>query len=59
MGLAAKPSRLIRVLRWSPGEAERQQLYSIEMGPDTTVLDALVDIQRGRTIPWPFATPAG
>ncbi len=46
MGLATKPVRLIRVVRWAPGEAERQQVYSIAEGPDTTVLDALVDIQR-------------
>lgn len=61
MGLAAKPIRLMRVLRWAPGEAERQQLYSIEMGPDTTVLDALVDIQRGQdhTLAFRYACRVG
>jgi succinate dehydrogenase iron-sulfur subunit len=61
VGLAAKPLRLIRVLRWSPGEAERYQAYSIAAGPDTTVLDALVDIQRGQdhTLAFRYACRVG
>jgi fumarate reductase iron-sulfur subunit len=35
------------VFRWSPGEAERWQEYDVEVGPDSTVLDALVAVQRG------------
>jgi len=61
VGLAAKPVRLIRVLRWAPGEAERQQVYSIAVGADTTVLDALVDIQRGQdqTLAFRYACRVG
>ncbi len=36
----------LRVFRWSAGDAERAQAYRVTIGPDTTVLDALVDIQR-------------
>jgi fumarate reductase iron-sulfur subunit len=39
------PTRL-SVFRWSPGERERWQAFDVEAGPDTTVLDALVAIQR-------------
>src|SRR5262249_23302042 len=38
----------LRVLRWSPGADERWQEYAVEAGADTTVLDALVEIQRGQ-----------
>jgi fumarate reductase iron-sulfur subunit len=37
----------LRVFRWSPGEPERWQAHPVTAGPDTTVLDALVAIQRG------------
>jgi fumarate reductase iron-sulfur subunit len=37
----------LRVFRWVPGEPERWQTYPVDAGPDTTVLDALVAIQRG------------
>jgi fumarate reductase iron-sulfur subunit len=39
-------TRALRVFRWSPGGAERWQRYEVAAGPDTTVLDALVAIQR-------------
>ena len=36
----------LSVYRWSRGERERWQAFEVEAGPDTTVLDALVEIQR-------------
>jgi fumarate reductase iron-sulfur subunit len=36
----------LRVFRWAHGQAERWQAYPVTAGPDTTVLDALVAIQR-------------
>jgi fumarate reductase iron-sulfur subunit len=36
----------LSVYRWSPGGHERWQPFTIEAGADTTVLDALVEIQR-------------
>ena len=36
------------MFRWSPGDAERWQEYTVDPGADTTVLDALVEIQRGQ-----------
>jgi fumarate reductase iron-sulfur subunit len=39
--------RTLSVLRWSPGGGERWQRYAVEAGADTTVLDALVAVQRG------------
>ena len=36
----------IRALRWEPGGGERRQSYAVTAGRDTTVLDALVEIQR-------------
>ena len=38
----------LSVFRWSRGERERWQAFDVEAGADTTVLDALVDIQRRR-----------
>ncbi len=38
--------RALRVFRWSPDAAERWQAYRVAVGPETTVLDALVDVQR-------------
>lgn len=38
----------LNVLRGTPGEAERWQEYDVEAGADTTVLDALVEIQRAQ-----------
>ena len=34
------------MFRWSPGADERWQEYAVDAGADTTVLDALVEIQR-------------
>src|SRR5256884_8782726 len=36
----------LSVFRWSRGERERWQAFDVDAGPDTTVLDALVEIQR-------------
>jgi fumarate reductase iron-sulfur subunit len=36
----------LSVYRWSRGGSERWQRFTIDAGPDTTVLDALVEIQR-------------
>lgn len=36
----------LSVYRWSAGGAERWQAFAVEAGSDTTVLDALVEIQR-------------
>jgi fumarate reductase iron-sulfur subunit len=51
----------LRVFRWSPGERERSQAYEIPAGPDTTVLDALVEIQRGQdpTLAFRYACRVG
>ena len=38
----------LSVFRWSRGERERWQAFDVEAGADTTVLDALVEIQRRR-----------
>jgi fumarate reductase iron-sulfur subunit len=34
------------VFRWAPGETERWRSYRVAVGAETTVLDALVEIQR-------------
>lgn len=39
-------ARTLRVLRWTPGADARWQEYAVAVGPDTTVLDALVAVQR-------------
>lgn len=39
--------RRLEVFRWSPGTAERRQAFDVTAWPDTTVLDALVEAQRG------------
>lgn len=39
-------SRTLRVFRWTPGTDARWQEYAVAVGPDTTVLDALVAVQR-------------
>src|SRR5207249_3454225 len=36
----------LNVFRWAPGEAERIRAYEVEAVADTTVLDALVAVQR-------------
>jgi fumarate reductase iron-sulfur subunit len=38
--------RTLSVFRWSPGARERWQAFEVDAGPDTTVLDALVAVQR-------------
>ena len=40
--------RRLEVFRWSRGAPERQQGYEVTAWPDTTVLDALVEVQRGQ-----------
>ena len=36
----------LSVYRWAPGGRDRWQAFAVDAGPDTTVLDALVEIQR-------------
>jgi fumarate reductase iron-sulfur subunit len=38
--------RRLHILRWAPDEPERVAAYDVEAGEDTTVLDALVAVQR-------------
>jgi len=38
---------VLKVFRWSPGERERLQAYDVAPREGLTVLDALVEIQRG------------
>jgi len=51
----------LSVFRWSRGERERWQAFEVDAGPDTTVLDALVDIQRRRdpTLAFRYACRVG
>lgn len=51
----------LRVFRWAPGQAERWQDYPVTAGRDTTVLDALVAIQRGEdpTLAFRYACRVG
>jgi fumarate reductase iron-sulfur subunit len=51
----------LSVFRWSRGERERWQAFDVDAGPDTTVLDALVDIQRRRdpTLAFRYACRVG
>lgn len=42
------------MFRWAPGAPERWQAYRVEAGPDTTVLDALVEVQRGQDLTLAF-----
>jgi fumarate reductase iron-sulfur subunit len=42
------------VFRWVPGAAERWQAYRVEAGPDATMLDALVEVQRGQDLTLAF-----
>jgi fumarate reductase iron-sulfur subunit len=54
-------TRTLRVFRGSDGAPERVEEYRIGAGPDTTVLDALVDIQRTRdsTLAFRYACRVG
>lgn len=49
------------MFRWAPGEGARWQEYRVEPGPETTVLDALVEIQRTRdpTLAFRYACRVG
>lgn len=51
----------LRVYRWSPAEEEGWREYRVPAGPDTTVLDALVEIQRGQdpTLAFRYACRVG
>lgn len=51
----------LSVFRWSRGGRERWQKFAVESGPDTTVLDALVAIQRGQdaTLAFRYACRVG
>jgi fumarate reductase iron-sulfur subunit len=39
-------ARMLSVFRYTPGARSRWERFEVETGPDTTVLDALVDVQR-------------
>jgi fumarate reductase iron-sulfur subunit len=51
----------LRVYRWTPGQPERSQEYRVAAAADTTVLDALVDVQRGQdpTLAFRYACRVG
>ncbi|MGH7356440.1 MAG: succinate dehydrogenase/fumarate reductase iron-sulfur subunit [Candidatus Rokuibacteriota bacterium] len=51
----------LRVFRWSPGAPERWQTYAVDAGADTTVLDALVEVQRrqDQTLAFRYACRVG
>lgn len=53
--------RRLDIFRWSPGAAERRQRYEVSAWPDTTVLDALVEVQRGEdpTLAFRYACRVG
>ena len=53
--------RRLEVFRWSPGAVESRQAYEVAAQPDTTVLDALVDVQRGEdpTLAFRYACRVG
>lgn len=51
----------LRVFRWAPGDQARWQEYPVAAAADTTVLDALVEIQRRRdpTLAFRYACRVG
>src|SRR5436190_2479747 len=51
----------LRVFRWSEGSAERFDDFEVTAGPETTVLDALVEAQRSRdsTLAFRYACRVG
>jgi fumarate reductase iron-sulfur subunit len=51
----------LRVFRWAPGEAESLAEYRVSAAADTTVLDALVEIQRAQdpTLAFRYACRVG
>ena len=52
---------MLRVFRWTSGGAETWQDYTVTSGPDTPVLDALVDVQRSQdsTLAFRYACRVG
>ncbi|MGH7326377.1 MAG: succinate dehydrogenase/fumarate reductase iron-sulfur subunit [Candidatus Rokuibacteriota bacterium] len=52
---------MLRVFRWTPADGPRWQEYSVAAGADTTVLDALVAIQRSQdpTLAFRYACRVG
>lgn len=54
-------TRTLRVFRWSPDEGERAQEYRVTAVADTTVLDALVEVQHGQdpTLAFRYACRVG
>jgi fumarate reductase iron-sulfur subunit len=54
-------TRTLRVFRWSREEGERAQEYRVTAVADTTVLDALVEVQRGQdqTLAFRYACRVG
>jgi fumarate reductase iron-sulfur subunit len=59
--MAHASSVVVRVFRWSPGARERFHEYRVTAGVDTTVLDALVEIQRAQdaTLAFRYACRVG
>jgi fumarate reductase iron-sulfur subunit len=59
--MRAASERRLRVFRWAPDAAERWQEYVVAAGADTTVLDALVEVQRGQdpTLAFRYACRVG
>jgi succinate dehydrogenase iron-sulfur subunit len=53
--------RTLSVFRFTPGASERWQTFEVEAGADTTVLDALVEAQRGQdpTLAFRYACRVG
>jgi fumarate reductase iron-sulfur subunit len=53
--------RALRVFRWSPGQPEDFRSYRVDAGAETTVLDALVEIQRAQdpTLAFRYACRVG
>lgn len=53
--------RRLEIFRWTPGSPERRQAYTVTAAPDTTVLDALVQVQRGQdpTLAFRYACRVG
>jgi len=54
-------TRTLRIFRWSPGAPARTRDYPVETHRDTTVLDALVEIQRAQdsTLAFRYACRVG
>jgi fumarate reductase iron-sulfur subunit len=59
--VSAQAARTLRVFRWAPGQGARWQEYGVTAGPDTTVLDALVAVQRSQdpTLAFRYACRVG